>query len=441
MACYRDSEAALPDPPHLFFEEITPSPRATAASPLFRIPTELRELIYDDLWEGVIISGCVEGACKFRVEYGETDNDGDPEHLLPVWLFTAKQILAEGMRQFYRKARCTHYWKHENEHCGVDSPSSTFRLLSLYRIREIGSRAKLHHVLFAAVADLKGDGTLTNALTRVDNSHDGAGAEKWVNVEKPKSPGTTWAVHVPEFDATPAIDLPDQQKNLSLEAIVEHLCLGKNALRELSLSFVPPMDIHSTMLFARQSHIDLSYLERLGTNLDRVHFVLETPIFDDYPTENVPLPGLDYDNFMGNTPFFHDYDTDELPLRMCADLYLKTQQELERLARHLVGGTRGAGVSVRDWTERSALWESIPDSEFAKFEARAWHLEVRRIATRQCRGAINHYGLDCFFCEGKLPADDVEFYEKVPHDGDLIVFKCKEKGKTLCFKRLESFSG
>ncbi len=70
----------------------------------FDLSRELRDWIYFLAFEPGA-HAFVEGGLRFTLSFRKPD--ADTPHALPPWLFTNKQILEEGLEQYYREVVCT----------------------------------------------------------------------------------------------------------------------------------------------------------------------------------------------------------------------------------------------------------------------------------------------------------------------------------------------
>jgi hypothetical protein len=112
----------------LFFETSPPKPQLQ--SPFFRLPRELRDQIYDLVFERTR-SRYREGNLQLDILYGPYTGEWRFSRL-HKGLLTCKLILSEALEQFYSKAQCLGYTGDQ----WYQKPSP-YRLVSLYRIRKI----------------------------------------------------------------------------------------------------------------------------------------------------------------------------------------------------------------------------------------------------------------------------------------------------------------
>ncbi|KAF2191995.1 hypothetical protein K469DRAFT_696061 [Zopfia rhizophila CBS 207.26] len=211
----------------------------TATIPrLLRLPQELRDIIYDYLFQGACYE-FDEYQMSFTISYND---DFDSYSGLPIWLLTCKQILYEALEQFHRQAQCIGYSRRDPE-SGDDFSSS---LVSLYRIRTISA-----HNLQALV--IVGDGLFD--MYRL-------------NDEK-KVLATVLPAQV------------DGYADNMLHALIHHLQLQGTQLKDFTLRLRFPSEFPPAHKVEAWK-VDFSLFEKLGA-LDRVEFLVDPPLWEMYP--------------------------------------------------------------------------------------------------------------------------------------------------------------
>jgi hypothetical protein len=387
----------LLDPSRFFFETNPPTPDAAAQSPLFKLSRELRDHIYHYAWNGETITQRLGDdflVAEYRHEAEDEEMKAKMNRMmkkkkrkrvkksmikqaeknsalevgLPNWLRTSRQVLAEGMTQFYCRARCTHYETKDNTSDYFLVACSEYRLLALSRIR------------YLSINELNAPISLEAALIGVDDYGFATGRhiDGDVGTNTLEYPWIDFEKYGPE-DRIVVIPVYSGWKNdidrSTTEDILEAHRLQKHSLKELTLRFAPTMQLELNELKLSIDdedaeympwNVDLSYFEGFGTDLDRVEFILDTP-------DSI------YTCFIN-------------PEAQMFDIYDRIQLSLETLAKKLVGGSNGSSWIIKDWIEVCYTWRAM----IVTARARAWHLEIARIPGPTSRGVVVHQGLRNF---------------------------------------------
>ncbi|KAF2733771.1 hypothetical protein EJ04DRAFT_512918 [Polyplosphaeria fusca] len=217
------------------YEEFSFDMTPTSSSPLFKLPREIRDQIYDETFRDCRFK-CREGKLSLHFAYGSPRRPNCNK--LPRGLLACKQLLFEGMSQFHRDAVCVRY-SAGNENC-KPSPS---QLLSLYRTSRVllFSPKMLFPLKFKS-----GHGRLED-----DSS----------------------IIVVPDEEASGPI----------VQDLCDHFRGRKHGIKSLGMRFRLPEGWQFPWVQNVQRwEVDLSSLEQLGweNSFDRVEFVIETPSLD-----------------------------------------------------------------------------------------------------------------------------------------------------------------
>lgn len=320
-----DGSTSLQPLPPLFFETSPPSPTSTSSSPLFHLPRELRDQIYDALFTHIRYR-CMHGSLQLDIFYGSQESydclglyrPGSQIDKLPVWLLTCKRILSEALTQFYREAQCLDYsgnWRYKK-------PSS-FELVTISRIKRL---------------DLCGI-TRSIELEFCDGYKDNPIKDSAIIV--PILKGDSNRLH--------GSDLP---------GLVKQLQGREHRIKDLRLRVALPEARDFAWVWqAKGWVVDLSFLEGLGRTFERVEFVID-PVACVYGSNR---------------------DYYKLNVRNLAIAYRLLQLELERVGKCLVGlggiGENGAGYKLKDWMGETA-------------DRQVWHVEVRKTREGKVEGRI-----------------------------------------------------
>ncbi|KAF2872163.1 hypothetical protein BDV95DRAFT_571624 [Massariosphaeria phaeospora] len=339
-----------------FFEDSPLSYHSVANSQLFRLPLELRDRVYDHLWIDTQIQESRE-VCAFTVAYGCVhDKKQNTDDKLPGWLLACKPMLAEGIAQFYRKARCVRHVLHED---GIQREGHCFRLLALQRIRAIDYRYVRRDCVLDVAVDLNGDGALSiarhNRVSMINH------AKKWLDDREYGEAGS-WAVVVPNYNQ---LGRPRSYPNL--EAIIDYMSCRNNSVKDVTLKFgLPRVLLPQRRLLGTVNddittwHIDFSFLKNLGTSLDRVKVSFHAPPYW--------LPWIEQPRF--------------------DEVFVHIQSEMAEVAKYLVGGMHGGSWKLRDWLmkDHHPYLGGMPE----------WHLEITRSAGQTSFGSIVNRGTSGF---------------------------------------------
>jgi hypothetical protein len=348
-------------------------------SNLFYIPLELRERIYHYLWCDTRLSDIEEDSCKFSLTYLVSNSSPkSTQNGLPNWLLTNKQVLSEGMQQFYRNATCTSIIATANRE---DVCSSPLKILSLYRIRRIDSKTPHYCIDINVVLDPCNDSRLfAQQLDSSVNEFRMANLKTSPQSVGPPTNSFEELVSAPivflilcwddvDDDLGPHWTLNGGDNEVMLGTLIRHFKAPvTHALKELSLGFEIGGYLFGKDLLHALYRLDLedidnlgvdfSLLEQLDVGLDRVIFYFDVPFSDG--------------------GFCHRQSD--------LDLFVRFQEEMARVAKLLVGSS----FILKDWI--------VPlDGQWAR-----WMLEVCSCKGTDSRGAISCRGVESFrHCFGK----------------------------------------
>jgi len=312
---------------------------ANALGPaFFQLPRELRDSIYDYLFQGnsfTILNKNVRPDLGVTFHFFYQFN-GTREHLnhLPHWLFACRQMLHEGQQQWYRGANCSPCF------CS----SSNGRTLA-------GSYA-------AAFCELDRVQSFDGPVLTTNFSAD-------------------W-----DYFLWPSLPMSKMQLQTIVPRMSEHWvsysvldCFFRylqqhpdHPAKQIKLSLmITPSDSLRKGIGA----VDLSYFETLGPRFDRVVFRIVCPYTASYASRT----GL-----LGSSC---------AQMHVNSSIFPKLQREAVRVGKALVGATETTGWHLRDYLEpmRTSSDDVIPNA----FE---WHVEVtRRSLQRSGQGELQFQGL------------------------------------------------
>lgn len=362
----------LPNPSDFFNESVSATHPTNNLSPFFTLSRELRDIIYHHTWNGQHIHYVIEGCCTFYVRYGDEVDwyfdsvKWEDSYGLPIWLLTCRQFLDEGVEQFYRGATC----EHSDNQFSSELIRDGVRLISLYRIKNLHIEPKDWSLLFETVVDFDEEGWLCVARECGDDWKvvDLQGHERWFDPDVVGDPHGTWAIVRPDYRTLCGI----RYSHPELSMAIEHLKLRAHCLKNLEIGFRAPFESTPNTLFTQLSrremigqkisgwHVDLSYLKNLGTNFDRIKFTLGIPRGD---RNHLPM-----------------YEKD----RLYVEVFKMIQEQMEKVAKYLVGGESGGAWLLKDW---------VGD---CRGGGREWHLEVTRARGGTSNGSVSYKGLGSF---------------------------------------------
>ncbi|KAF2003999.1 hypothetical protein P154DRAFT_64317 [Amniculicola lignicola CBS 123094] len=379
------SPYALPAPkvPKFFFELTPPSLSATVYSPLFKLPLEVRHNIYDKLWAGAKLVKQRDQGCTFTLIYPGSEAD-IAVWLRPTWATTSKLVLAETIRQFYSKARCTSW---SSQDCDPECLVSIYRLISLCHIRYF---EESHAIPIETIVQRKTDGKFCTSRDQkyrngiwsgltVTRCAEAKHIARFVPVDT-WGDASTWVAVVPDFSGESINWTCLEEPFSNIASLVEYFQRRPNEIKSFALTFsLPtgacfclreePHDEDATSIPDRRTLVDLTYLESLGTGLNHVIF------------------GLQISYWRGREWAF--------------ETFTRLQEELERVAKYLVGAASGQSWSLTDWvTDLGQEETERVEKKRKKYKGEeedkgtwyygTWHLEVRRIAGTRSKGTVRY---------------------------------------------------
>jgi hypothetical protein len=341
-------------------------------SNLFHIPLELREKIYHYLWCDTRLSDIEEDYCKFSLTYLESNSSPkSTQNGLPNWLLTNKQVLSEGMQQFYRNATCTSIKATANRE---DVCSSPLKILSLYRIRRIDSKAPHYGIDIDVVLDPCNDSRLF--AQQLDSS---VNEFRMTNLKTPPQSVSPPTNSFEELVSAPIIflipcwdDVDDLGPHWTLDGGDNEVVLGTlirhfkapvtHALKELSLGFDIGGYLFGEDLLDELYRLDLEDIDNMGVDfslLEQLDVGLDRVIF--YFDVSIACGGL------------CRYQSD-------LNLFVRFQEEMARVAKLLVGSS----FILKDRIVQL-------DDQYAR-----WMLEVCSCKGKNSRGSISCLGVESF---------------------------------------------
>ncbi|KAF1994429.1 hypothetical protein P154DRAFT_527070 [Amniculicola lignicola CBS 123094] len=375
-------------PDSFFFESSPPTLEATANSPLFKIPLEVRDQIYHYLWTGAEIEQ-KEEPCPFTIEYPGSEADCYYWER-PRCLRASKLVLAEGIGQFYRNARCR-AWRNNYHYWDYDWEISPYRLMSICRVRYLGEEI-MHPTLIEPIIRSEA-GIFYTARQHIyedyrfrDEDYD---EEKCIEVDNVAryvpvdtfGDASTWLTLVPDFCGQ-ALEWTCSGGEFSyspIDILFDRFREESHSLRGVTLKFRLPHKPKDEVLIEnefihglfneekivavdkRKCIVDFSYLENFGTGLECVVFGLQT-----------------------------SYEAGD---EWGRKILILAQEELERVAKHLVGGSNGHSWALKDWVvEDDDIDRDLLEWGRYEPENSTWYVEVMRIAGTHSRGTVQCKG-------------------------------------------------
>ncbi|KAF2826993.1 hypothetical protein CC86DRAFT_455569 [Ophiobolus disseminans] len=349
------------------------------SSSFFCLPRELRDQIYDCLFRGCSLTFFNNDV---RPDLGVTFHffyqyNGTRQHQnLPRWLFACKQILNEGLEQWYRGASCSPCF------C---NPNNGRTLAGAYA---------------AAFCKLDRVQSFDGPVLTPDFSAD------WDYFLWPSLPGRS-----------------KQRSQTIVPRMSEHWV--SYAVLDCFFRYLqqhpdhPAKQIKFSLMITPSEYlthgieaVNLSYFETLGPRFDRVVFRIVCP----------------YTSSQGNPAWLQPAGWPHLHAN--ASIFPKLQHEAVRVGKSLVGATNSIGWHVRDYLEpmRKSNDEIIPNA----FE---WHIEVTRRSLQQSgQGQMQHEGLQyCRLEHRRQQRREYDYFRPLQTGAQALItsWVCDETGETM----------
>jgi hypothetical protein len=287
----------------------------------FELPRELRDNVYNNLFQGVSLAFQHEEVrpdIGARLHYFYKFNGAREHQALPCWPFASRQMLAESLEQWYGGASC---WPCFCRH-GIGKASRRAKTVSSILAKKFCR------------------------LTQVRSFNA-------PNVDNRNGPDTNyilWGSQTTSTSQLPQLIVPRMAEHFVSYSVMD--CFFKylaslvdHPAKEIKLS----LSISSAKSLTRDvGAVDLSHFETLGPRFDRVVFRIACP-----------------------------YSVTLAEHRLNATIYPKVQHEAVRVAKYLVGGDESNGWQLRDYLE------PICTSSDGNTYAYEWHVEVLRRKVQQ----------------------------------------------------------
>jgi hypothetical protein len=346
-------------------------PVAAQHTKFFDFPRELRDNVYDNLFQGVSLAIHHQ---ELRPDIGAFFHyfykfNGAHEHqALPCWPFASRQMLAESLEQWHRGASCGPCFCRR----GTGKASRNSKTVSSDLARSFCQ------------------------LGRVQ-SFDAP------NIDTRNGPDTNyilWGSQKTSSSQLPQIIVPRMAEHSVSYSVMD--CFFKylagqvdHPAKEIKLS----LSISSAKSLTRDvGAVDLSHFQTLGPRFDRVVFRIACPCSETWAEH-----------------------------RLNATIYPKVQHEAIRVAKYLVGGDDSKGWQLRDYME------PICAPSGGNISAYEWHVEVLRLKVQQS-GQIQFEGMQyCGLRYRRNDSTGYDYFRPFQRDEDKrpIAWECDDTHEVL----------
>jgi hypothetical protein len=343
-------------------------------APFLDLPLELRDIIYDELFQGVSLTSAntdIRSDLEVTFHFFYKFNGNRRHQSLPRWLFTCKQVLAEATEQWYRGASGSPCFCKSDK--GRTMPGSY--ATSLCNVdRALSFDGPVLSTGHAAPGDYILWPSLQTRVTR--------------NAQ----------IMVPRISEQPnSFSVSDR-----FFTYLKHKFNHPARQIKFTLTTTP-----SDYLARGAISVDLSFFKSLGPRFERVVFRIACPIID--PERSGTVEGWPY-------------------LRDAMKMYLQTQHEAVRVSKYLVSGNNSTGWHLRDY-----LVPILNPSGRVVRSAYEWHVEVSR-RRKQQSGELKYEGLRYCALPPPLGSRRQPEYFKPLHtetDGTIVEWVCDATGHVI----------